>query len=83
MHNVGFMKKGLEIAENNPAFISPYMDLPEYQKYIDLFVAGNNILTKIDGIKEEWNQIVRSAGIRAFHRYKILYGCVREMANKI
>jgi len=82
IRNTEFMEEGLRIAESNPEFVSTFIDLTQYEKDVAEFLDANAVLSELQVATSNWNAVRRWAGIQARRDFNILYGCVREMANR-
>jgi len=75
--SIAFVQKALEYAENNPALLPPYLDLPEAKKDFALAHDLYGILQQINTLQRAVEDTMMVAGSEAYDAALIFYNSVK------
>lgn len=76
-----FVSKALEIAENNPQFVPPYVDVPAMQKDYDLAMRLQGIEMQLASLLEKVSDTNLAAGSEAYVTGLTIYNSIKAAAK--
>ena len=76
-----FAEQCLDYAKKYPHLVSPYLDVPEFQKDWDLTIQAKVLLKELETIKINLTDIYMGAGADAYAHARNFYGGTKNAAN--